>query len=89
MGVFKEYNDGLVVAAQRYQQIQPKTVQLHELIQKKMVGYVRIFSKYWIVYWENDKYFKSFLAKNDSWFNALTSDVQYTIIKELPQIYLI
>ena len=89
MGVFKEYNDGLVVATQRYNQIQPKTIQLHELIQKKMVGYTRVALRYWVVYWESDRYFKSFFAKNDVWFNALTSDLQYAIIKELPQIYLI
>lgn len=89
MGILKEYNDGLVVAVHRYKQIQQKNLQLHDLIQKKMVGYVHVNYSYWIVYWENDRYYRSFFAKNDAWFNALTLEPQYAVVKGLPQIYLI
>jgi hypothetical protein len=88
MGIIKNYTDGIVVAENRYLQFQTKNLPLQELIKKKMIGYVNR-GIFFVIYWENDKYYKCFFAKNRLWFNALINDVELISIKELPQITLI
>jgi len=89
MGIIKNYKDGLVVAAVRYNQFTPRNLSPYELLNKKLIGYVFLNGMYFVVFWDNDKYYRSFFAKNVLWFEALTSEPQFACIKELPQLLLI
>ena len=86
--LWKKYGEDIVLAAGRYNQITVKNSLPHCLLKKDLIGYVNI-GLHWIVYREEGKLFKSFFAKNSLWFKALTSEPEFTAIKELPQIYLI
>ena len=89
MGILKEYEDGFVIPALRFNQIENRNIQLHFLMQKKMVGYVIINGAYIIVFWENERYYKSLFAKNRMWFDALAAEPQFQCVKSLPQIVVI
>ena len=46
MGILKNYNDGFVVAEQRFNQIQSKWTMLCDLLSKKLIGYVKYKNLY-------------------------------------------
>ena len=89
MGILKNYNDGMVVSEQRFNQIQNKWTMICDLLSKKLIGYVVYRNLYWIVFWEDERYWKTPFARNREWFNALTSNVEFHCIRNLPQIYII
>jgi hypothetical protein len=88
LGILKEYPDGYVLPEKRYNQIKPKTVQPYQLLSRDLIGYVWN-NGCWIIYREEDQYYKSFFAKNMLWFNAMTTGSQFALIGKLPQIYVI
>lgn len=86
--LWKNYGKDLVLAANRYNQIEIKHLMPYSLLKKELIGYVNE-GLHWIIYREGDRLYKTFFAKNNLWFRALTSEPEFLSIQELPQIYLI
>ena len=86
--LWKKYGEDLVLATGRFRQIEVRNLLPCHLLKKEMIGYVNV-KLYWIVYREQGKLFRSFFAKNSLWFKALASESEFTIVRELPQIYLV
>jgi len=87
-GILKKYPDGWIFPVGRYNQFETRAVLLSELLKKELVGYVKD-GIYWMIYWEDDQYYRAPFAKNYWWFKALTSEPEFQALGELPQIYLI
>ena len=85
--LIKDYDGTLVLRPGRWNQMETKVMPLHNLIHKEMLGWVRT-NIYWILIWDNEKYFKVPFARNKLWFMALTSEPEFIAIRELDQIYL-
>lgn len=88
MGILKSYPDGLVLPTGRYRQFETKVMLIPDLLKKKLKGYVKD-GIYWIIYLEENKYYKVPFARNTLWFKALASEPEFVSIGKLPQIYLI
>lgn len=86
--LWKNYGEDLVMAANRYHQIEVKNLMPYHLVKTEMVAYVND-SSYWVIYRKGNLIFRSFFAKNGLWFKALSSELEFGPIKELPQMYLI
>jgi hypothetical protein len=86
--LWKNYGEDKVLAVRRYHQIVTRTLLPYHLLKKDLIGYVNI-GAYWIIYREGEELYKSFFAKNNLWFKTLTSELEFLVIRELPQIYLI
>ena len=88
MGILKKYDDGFVVARDRYLQFPIKKIQFVKLLKMRMLGYVGE-SGYWVICYDDSKYFRVPFARNDVWFKALTSEPEFASIGALPQVVLI
>ena len=86
--LWKKYGEDMVLAAGRYNQIKVKHIMPHGLLTKDLVGYVNM-GTHWIVYREEKDLYRTFFAKNGLWFSALVSEPEFTVVRELPQIYLV
>jgi len=85
--LIKDYDGTLVLRPGRWTQIEDKIIPLHELIRKEMLGWVKT-NIYWVLIWDNERYFKVPFARNRLWFMALTSEPEFISIRKLKQIYL-
>jgi len=88
MSIIKTYTDGMVIPAGRYNQFEEKNIPIYYLLKKQLIGYVNI-GRIFVIYFENERYYRCFFAKNKLWFDALTAEPEYNCIKELSQFIII
>jgi len=94
MGIIKKYEDGIVLPIIRFTQMRVELVQLHDLILRKMIGFVRWEGKYWALCkgeegTEHAEYYRVPIAHNTHWFIAIRNEPAYVSLRSLPQVYLI
>lgn len=89
LGLIKFKGQVLAMAPGRLAQVPSKHILPWNLLQKELIGHYRIGEAYLILYREEEgKFFKTFFAKNEEWFKAITSDDMFRMIRDLPQIFI-
>ena len=79
--------NSLVIAPGTFDQLEVKSLFPFDLMKKKVLGYVNL-STIWILYEEDGKIVKVPFARNILWFRAITSEPEFTALKQVPQIYI-
>ena len=89
LGILKKYEDGYVLPVIRFKQIPRVALTTRAVLNKEAIGYIVVGDFFWVLYRENDNYFRMLFAKNILWWRALTNEPEYACIAALPQVYLI
>lgn len=90
MEIIGQYKDSKVLPIWRFDQMEIRHKQVYETLLLKVVGIVRKpEGSIWLVYKSGSSYFKTYFAKNQLWFNAITSDEQLKYLKDVEQIFLV
>ena len=88
LGLIKQKGGVFALSPERFCQIPVKHLQPYDILRKEMLGYA-ISGFYWVIAKDDENYVRVPFARNEFWFKALTSDVEYSCIARLPQIYII
>ena len=87
-GIIKTKGECLTLHPNRFAQMKTKYYQPWKIAQTPLVGYANINGFYWLIAKEDEDFIRVPFAKNEAWFDALTSDMDWIFIKRLPQIYI-
>ena len=93
MGLIKMKGDSYALAPERFFQMRI-AIRVHSnIILDKWLGYVNmpddLQCQYWLIMKTKNKgYLRYPFAKNHKWWDAITSEPQFSAIADLPQIYI-
>ena len=87
-GILKVKGDCLTLHPIRFNQMKAKFYQPWKIAKTPLIGYANINGFYWLVAKEGQEFIRVPFAKNEQWFDALTSDMDWVFIRRLPQIYI-
>jgi len=88
IGMIKFKGDCLTLHPTRFNQMKARYYQPWKIAKTPLVGYANINGFYWLIARENEDLIRVPFAKNEAWFEALTSDQDWFFIRALPQIYI-
>jgi hypothetical protein len=89
LGLIKFKGQVMAMDPGRLAQIPTKHIFPWNLLQKELIAHYRIGQSYMILYREEEGEFrKTFFAKNEEWFKAITSDDMFRMIRDLPQVFI-
>jgi len=71
-----------------FKQLRVKRLLLFDLMKKKLIGFV-IYNVVWILYEEGNEMFKVPIARNMKWYEAIKSELEFAVLEELKQIYIV
>lgn len=89
LGLAKYKGEALTMTRVRFEQIQIRNLQPYVLLKTNMISYA-IFGIFWVLF-KDDKggFFRVPFAKNKLWFDAMASEIEFSSIAELPQVYIV
>lgn len=87
-GLIGQAEDVRTLRGGHFSQIETKNKQIYDIINLNVLGRVVHPTGIWLVYKIGDLYFKTYFAKNQLWFDAITSDPQLIYLRGIEQLYL-
>lgn len=89
MGLIKKKGDAYTLSPERFKQFSIKYYTQFNLMKKDLLGYAIVNGIYWVICREGDGvYSKVPFAKNNLWWEALVSELEFAAIGKLPQIFI-
>ena len=80
-GIIKLKGDCLTLHPNRFSQMKAKFYQPWKVINTPLIGYANLNGFYWLIAKESDEFIRVPFAKNNEWFEALTSDKDWFFIR--------
>lgn len=87
-GIIKLKGDCLTLHPNRFAQMKARYYQPWKIAKTPLIGYANLDGFYWLIAREGEDFIRVPFAKNQAWFEALTSDADWLFIRKLPQIYI-
>jgi len=87
-GIIKIKGDCFTLHPTRFNQMKAQYYQPWKTVRIPLIGYANVNGIYWLIAREGESFIRILFAKNEPWFDALTSDPDWYFIRQLPQIYI-
>ena len=88
-GFLKQKGSAMTLNPARFNQMPSQLMQPWAYNNTEILGFAVVEGLFWLIGKVDEKYIRIPFAKNNEWFQALTSETHTAYIRQLPQIYII